>query len=152
MNQSFRCVMKAYMRGSKRLWRSWEVPHVCQSATDIRQWEDQLMFELRKREADGSLPKAKDEFLEPWFAKHAPAVGMVVFQSAFPDGTARKSGFFTMWRSPDGVTVKITDNEVMMSWQYSHETFEGAIKLAEKALQGGMPGNRAFSSKSNRRK
>lgn len=110
------------------------------------------MFELRKREADGSLPKAKDDFLEPWFSKHAPAVGMVVFQSAFPDGTARKAGFFTMWRSPDGVTVKVTDNEVLMCWQYSAETFEGAVKLVEKALQSGMAGNRAFSSKSGRRK
>lgn len=110
------------------------------------------MFELRKREADGSLPKAKDDFLDPWFAKNAPAVGAVVFQSAFPDGTARKPGFFTMWRSPDGVTVKVTDNECQLCWQYSAETFQDAIKLVEKALQAGMAGNRAFSTKTGRRK
>ena len=110
------------------------------------------MFELRKREADGSLPKAKDDFVDDWFSKHAPAVGQVVFQSAFPDGTARKPGFFTMWRSPDGVTVKVTDNEVQMCWQYSAETFQQAVKLVEKALQGGMAGNRSFNTKSGRKK
>ena len=110
------------------------------------------MFELRKRMADGSLPPAKDDFIDPFFAKRAPAVGQTLFQSAFPDGTARKPGFFTMWRSPDGVTVKLTDNEVQMCWQYSAECFEEALKQLEKALQAGLQGNRSFSSKAGRKK
>jgi len=110
------------------------------------------MFELRKREADGSLPKAKDDFVDAWFSKNAPAVGQVLFQAAYPDGSSRKPGFFTVWRSPDGVTVKLTDNEVQMCWQYSADGFLEAVKQVEKALQAGFAGNRAFSSKSGRKK
>jgi hypothetical protein len=110
------------------------------------------MFELRRLNADGSLPPAKDEFVDAFFAKHAPAVGQVVFQSAYPDGAARKTGFFTAWRGPEGVTIKITDHQVQMCWQYSGEGFLEALKQVEKALQNGLPGNRSYETRSGRKK
>jgi hypothetical protein len=120
--------------------------------SDLKPWEALMAFELRKREADGSLPRAKDDFVDPFFAKHAPCVGQVVFQAAFPDGTARKTGFFASWRSPDGVTVKVTDHEVEMAWQYSAETFLDALKQVEKALLANFPGNRSYETRTGRRK
>jgi hypothetical protein len=119
---------------------------------NLKTWEEIMVFELRKREADGSLPKIKDEFVDAFFAKTAPCVGQVVFQSAYPDGTPRKTGFFQVWRSPDGVTVKVTDHEVEMAWQYAGETFLDALKQVEKALIAGFPGNRSYETRSARRK
>jgi hypothetical protein len=110
------------------------------------------MFELLRRQSDGSLPPVKDDFIESFFAKHAPAVGSLVFQSAYPDGKPRKTGALAMWRGPEGVTIKVTDNEVEMCWQYSAEGFLDALKQLEKALQGGLPPNRSYETRSGRKK
>src|SRR5271154_5478721 len=77
--------LKVYSRLSKKVWRHWLIGQVPLSVNDLAIWEDRLMFELRKRMADGSLPPAKDDFIDPYFAKRAPAVGQTLFQSAFPD-------------------------------------------------------------------
>jgi hypothetical protein len=144
--------LKVYMQRSKKVWQRWPVEQVPLSVCDLSLWENILMFELRKRMADGTLPPAKDEFVDAFFAKHAPAVGQVVFQTAFQDGSPRKPGFFTMWRSPDGIAVKVTDNEIEQCWQYSAETFLDALKQVEKALQGGLSGNRSFATRTGRKK
>ena len=105
------------------------------------------MFELRKRQETGELPKLLDSFADPFFEKEAPACGMSLFTNAMPDGTARETGLFLCWRSPEGITVKVTDNELGQSWQYTAETFLKALKLCEKALQNGLQGNRSMKSR-----
>lgn len=110
------------------------------------------MFELLERASDGSLPPLNDSFSDGFFSKHAPAVGAVLFQTAFANGKPRKAGFFTMWRSPEGVTIKLTDNHVEMCWQYGAESFLDALKLLEKALQNKLPPNRSYESRAGRKK
>lgn len=109
-----------------------------------------MMFELRKKEANGELPKFLDDFADPFFAKHAPAVGDTVFKNAFPDGSARSTGFLMVWRGPEGVTVKVTDDEIGGVWQFTADTFERALKRCEDALQKGLTPNRSPKSRPQR--
>lgn len=106
-----------------------------------------MAFELRKRQDNGQLPKLLDSFSDPFFEKEAPAVGQSCFTNSFADGSYRETGLLLIWRSPEGLTVKLTDNELGQSWQYTAESFLKALKLVEKALQAGLAGNRSMKSR-----
>jgi hypothetical protein len=105
------------------------------------------VFELRRKQQNGELPKLLDSFTDPFFERHAKAVGEVAFKNSYPDGTARQTGLITIWRGAEGITVKVFDSEVSESWQYTAETFEKALKRLETALQAGESGNRSPKSR-----
>jgi hypothetical protein len=116
------------------------------------QWREILMFELRTREERGELPALLDSFSDPWFEKKYPAVGLVLFANATASGKVRKTGSFAAWRSPEGITVKISDNELGETYQYTAESFERALARVEKALQEGVRGNKPSAEKKPRQR
>lgn len=111
-----------------------------------------MVFELKKREENGEVPKLIDDFEDPWFKKEAPAVGAVLFAASFPDGTVRESGYLSVWRGAEGITVKLTDDHIKSCWQFTSETFHKALGLVEKALQTGKPGNRSMMARASSKK
>lgn len=110
------------------------------------------MFELKKYTANGELPKLVDDFADPFFEKLCPAVGMVLFKSAFPSGDPREMGYLSVWRGPEGIVVRVQDNENSMCWQVTGETFQGALKGVEKLLQEGRTGNASMKGRSPRKR
>jgi hypothetical protein len=138
--------------GIHRPFVRWLTPSVSIQVTQRADWRCDLVFELRKREENGEVPKFIDDFEDAYFAKLAPAVGKTLFCSSFPDGTVRDTGFLSVWRSPEGITVKLQDSEAGAVWQFTAESFEKALKLIEKALQEGKPGNRSTKARAPRRK
>lgn len=100
------------------------------------------MFELKTREERGELPALLDSFTDPFFEKKYPAVGAVLFSSSTSSGKVRKTGSFSMWRSPEGITVKVTDQELGETFQFTSDSFEKALSRVEKALQEGVRGNK----------
>jgi hypothetical protein len=110
------------------------------------------MFELKTREERGELPALLDSFADPFFEKKYPAVGMVLFCSSTTSGRVRKTGSFSMWRSPEGITVKLSDNEMNETYQFTSETFERALARIEKALQEGQRGNKPSAEKKPRQR
>lgn len=132
---------------SKVLWNSWCIFPAKLRVESYDEWGIQMAFELRKRQTNGEVPKLLDSFQDPFFQKEAPAVGLSCFTNSFPDGEHRETGLLLVWRSPEGLTVKLTDNELGQSWQYTAETFLKALHLVEKALQAGLAGNRSMKSR-----
>jgi hypothetical protein len=110
------------------------------------------MFELRTREERGELPALLDSFVDPFFEKKYPAVGLVLFANATSSGKVRKTGSFSMWRSPEGITLKVSDNEYGEHYQFTAETFEKALQRVEKALQEGQRGNKLAPEKKVRQR
>ncbi len=108
------------------------------------------MFELRTREEQGDVPLLNDSFVDPFFEKECPAVGATLFTNSAKSGKVRETGLLLVWRGPEGITVKVTDHELDQSWQYTAETFQKALRLVEKALQGGLAGNRSAKSRPQR--
>jgi hypothetical protein len=138
--------------GTIRPFARWLMCSVRIQVAERSVWRDDLMFELRKLESAGDVPLFIDDFEDPWFAKEAPAVGKTLLSTTFPDGTVRDTGFFSVWRSPEGISVKLQDSESGQVWQYTAETFQKALKLVEKALQEGKRGNRSTKARIPRRK
>jgi hypothetical protein len=116
------------------------------------EWREILMFELKTREERGELPALLDSFSDPFFEKKFPAVGAVLFCSSTGSGRVRKTGSFSMWRSPEGITVKLADNEMAETYQFTSETFEKALGRIEKALQEGQRGNKPSIEKKPRQR
>lgn len=110
-----------------------------------------MTFALRKKEELGELPLVLDDFEEPFISKKWPAVHATVFTCTFPDGTYRKPGLFTCWRGPEGVTVKVVDNELDMGWQHTAPTFEKALSVIEGQIAAGKLGNRSNKARSEPR-
>jgi hypothetical protein len=110
------------------------------------------MFELKTREERGELPALLDGFSDPFFEKKFPAVGAVLFCSSTGSGRVRKTGSFSMWRSPEGITVKLTDNEMGETYQFTSESFEKALGRIERALQEGQRGNKPSIEKKPRQR
>jgi len=110
------------------------------------------MFELKTREERGELPALVDSFSDPFFEKKFPAVGLVLFSNSTSSGRVRKTGSFSMWRSPEGITVKLVDNEYSETYQFTSETFEKALGRVEKALQEGVRGNKPSIEKKPRQR
>lgn len=110
------------------------------------------MFELKTREERGELPALLDSFADPFFEKKYPATGAVLFCSSSLSGRVRKTGSFAMWRSPEGITVKVSDNEMGETYQFTAETFEKALSRVEKALQDGLRGNKPSAEKKPRQR
>jgi hypothetical protein len=111
-----------------------------------------MAFELKKREENGEAAKFLDDFNEPWFTKEYPAIHEVLFRAAFPDGSFRETGMMLVWRSPEGITVKLQDAELGAAWQYTAEGFLKALKKVEGALQAGSPPNRSTKARPARQK
>jgi hypothetical protein len=57
-----------------------------------------------------------------------------------------------VWRSPEGITVKLQDAELGAAWQYTAEGFLKALKKVEGALQAGSPPNRSTKARPARQK
>jgi hypothetical protein len=110
------------------------------------------MFELRTREERGELPALLDSFSDPFFEKKFPAVGAVLFANSTSAGKVRKTGSFSMWRSPEGITVKVSDNEYGETYQFTADSFEKALGRVEKALQEGLRGNKPAAEKKPRQR
>lgn len=138
--------------GKTRPFARWLTSSVSIRVNTRSDWREDLMFELRAREETGDVPKFIDDFVDPWFEKNAPAVGLTLLRTTFPDGTVRDTGFFSVWKSPEGVSVKLQDSDAGIVWQYTAETFEKALKLVERALQEGKRGNRSTKARIPRRK
>lgn len=110
------------------------------------------MFELRKKEELKDLPKVIDDFSDPLIAKKWPCIHDVVFRVTFKDGSYRQPGILGCWRGPEGVTVKVTDNELDCAWQHTSETFEKAMNVVEGQLAAGKPANKSNFSRSEPRR
>jgi hypothetical protein len=138
--------------GTTKPFGQWLTPSVSIQVTTRADWREDLLFELRKLEQSGDVPLFIDDYVDPWFDKVAPAVGKTLLTTTFPDGTVRDTGFFSVWRSPEGISVKLQDSESGQVWQYTAETFEKALRQVEKALQEGKRGNRSTKARIPRRK
>jgi len=110
------------------------------------------MYELKTREERGELPPMLDSFSDPFFEKKYPAIGLCLFANATSSGRIRKTGSFSMWRSPEGITIKLSDNEYGEHYQFTGETFEKALAKLEKALQEGLRGNKPVAEKKVRQR
>jgi hypothetical protein len=110
------------------------------------------MFELKKRVESGELPTFVDDFSDPWLGKSYPAIDKVLLSSTYADGTVRDTGFLSVWRSPEGISVKLQDSEQSEVYQYTAETLEKGLKAIEKHLQEGKRGNRSTKARIPRHK
>ena len=137
---------------SKTLWQDWVIYPAVERIEPGAMWEDVTMFELRTREDRGELPLLIDGFADPFFEKKYPAVGATLFSTTDSKGKVRKTGAFSMWRSPEGVTIKVSDGEYGEVYQFTSESFEKALARVEKALQEGMRGNKPQPEKKPRQR
>lgn len=128
------------------------MPHVPTRVEAAGDWREILMFELKTREERGELPAMLDSFVDAFFEKKFPAVGAVLFSNSTASGKVRKTGSFAMWRSPEGITVKVSDNELGETFQFTAESFEKALGRVEKALQDGGRGNKPTAEKKPRQR
>lgn len=138
--------------GHKTASRRWSLDYADAWNTFNQDWRTAMAFELRKRETDGSLTKFLDDFEEPWFKKKYPACHETLFRASMPDGTFRQTGLLMAWRSPEGLTVKVQDGELQVAWQFTDQTFEGAMGKVEKAIQAGAMPNRSTKARPGRQK
>lgn len=111
-----------------------------------------MVFELKKREQNGELPKFHDDFNEPEFSKNYPAIHEILFRASWPDGSFRETGMLMCWRSPEGITVKVQDANDKVAWQFTAESFAKALKKVEGALQAGTAPNRSTKARPGRQK
>lgn len=110
------------------------------------------MFELRKKEELKELPMVVDDFQDPLIFKRWPAIHATVYCNTFKDGSYRQPGVLTSWRGPEGVTVKVVDNELDMAWQHTSESFEKACNIIEKQLLENRAGNRSNQARTEPRR
>jgi hypothetical protein len=137
---------------SKKVWLEWPVEHVALWVTSHEQWRRNTVFELRKKEEVAELPKVLDDFQDPYLSKKWPCIASTVFCCTFKDGSYRQPGSFTCWRGPEGVTVKVVDNELDCAWQHTSDSFEKALNVIEKQLTEGKVANRSNFSRGAPRK
>lgn len=146
------CYLEVGFHGRKEVQWFWPLDSGWLYRVFGKEWRKAMAFELKKREENGEAPKFLDDFNEPWFVKEYPAVHEVLFRASFPDGSFRETGMMLVWRSPEGITVKVQDGEVGLAWQYTAESFVKALKKVEGALQAGTAPNRSTKARPSRQK